>query len=106
MSNTVQHNDRITRDMAVVRGIVHRYVAPHQARVFLFGSHATGHAVRSSDIDVAVMASAPLPASVMLNLREALDDANILERVDLIDLCAVEPSFRDRALREGVEWID
>lgn len=106
MSNAVQQSDRITRDIAIVRGIVHRYLAPYLARVFLFGSYATGHAVRSSDIDVAVMASAPIPGSVMLDLREALDDANILERVDLTDLCTVEPAFRDRVLSEGIEWID
>ncbi len=104
MSSATLCADRSAHDLAIVRGIVHTLAAPYHARVFLFGSYANGSAVASSDIDIAVLANAPLPAAFMLELRDARDDANILARVDLVDLARVESPFRRRVLQEGVEW--
>ncbi len=105
MSTATLSAHRSAHDLAMVRDIVLAHTAPYHARVFLCGSYATGAAVASSDIDIALLSTAPLPSVVMLELREALDDANVLARVDLVDLARVEPSFRYRVLQEGVEWI-
>ena len=38
--------------------------------------------------------------------REALEEAPVVRRVDLVDLAEAEPAFRERVLREGVLWAE
>ncbi len=77
-----------------------------RARVYLFGSWASGTERRASDIDLAIEAPAPLPATLLAKLREAIEESHVPYRVDVVDLAEVEPSFRARALREGMLWIE
>jgi predicted nucleotidyltransferase len=79
----------------------------HQrARVYLFGSWASGTQRRASDIDLAIEAPAPLPAATLARVREAIEESHIPYRVDVVDLAEVDASFRARALREGQVWIE
>ncbi len=91
-------------DLAGVRQIVVSRLAPLQARVYLFGSRASGSAHLSSDIDVAVLPRSPLPAGLLAEVREALDDSLIPLHVDLVDLSETDSHFREAVLREGVPW--
>lgn len=75
-------------------------------QVFLFGSRARGDARRTSDIDIGLWPRAPLPAGLISELREALDESSIPYYVDVVDLTAVEPGLRERVLEEGVLWND
>lgn len=69
--------------------------------MYLFGSWASGTERRASDIDLAIDAPAPLPATLLASLREAIEESHVPYRVDVVDLAEVDPSFRARALREG-----
>jgi predicted nucleotidyltransferase len=94
----------LANDLARIREVVTRLLHGRGVRVWLFGSHASGTARRSSDVDVALLGDGPVPAEVMLTLREALDDAPVLRRVDLVDLSEVEPVFAARVMAEGIPW--
>jgi predicted nucleotidyltransferase len=91
-------------DLDETRRIVLDGLRGHRAKVYLFGSWARGENRRTSDIDVAVLPSAPLPPGVLSAIREALEDSRIVYRVDLVDLSAASPEFREKALKEGVPW--
>lgn len=78
----------------------------HPAPVYLFGSWATGHASRTSDIDVAVLPLAPLPRGLLSEIREALEESRVIFSVDLVDLSEVSEEFKERVLRKGIEWTD
>ncbi|MCU0649538.1 MAG: nucleotidyltransferase domain-containing protein [Gemmatimonadaceae bacterium] len=93
-------------DLRVIREIVRRRLAGHGIRAWLFGSHATGVARRSSDVDVALRGDDRVPAEIMIDLRDELEDASVLRRVDLVDLATVDPAFAERVLREGILWTD
>lgn len=93
------------RSLEEVRAIVLSGLRGVPARVFLFGSHARGLARRTSDIDVAIL-SDDLPAGVLSEIREALEESTIPYQVDLVDLGHADPSLRERVLREGVPWND
>jgi predicted nucleotidyltransferase len=93
-------------DLDEVRRIVHAGLRGHQARVYLFGSWATGRNRRTSDIDIAILPSEPLPEDVLSGIREALEESLVVYPVDVVDLSRVSPQFRDRVLREGVRWSD
>jgi len=74
------------------------------AEAILFGSWATGRAVRNSDIDVAILPRSPLPQGLLGDLREKLEESRVPYRVDLVDLSTVDPLFRERVLKEGIPW--
>jgi predicted nucleotidyltransferase len=63
-------------------------------RIVLFGSRANGTANPRSDIDVGVDAGHPLSLADLSLAREALESLRIMETVDLVDLAAVDKSFR------------
>jgi predicted nucleotidyltransferase len=85
--------------------MLERFFAAQPVRVYLFGSAATGQLRRGSDLDVAVLPLGALPPGWQSELRERLEESNLLYRVDLIDLSQVSPEFARRVAAEGVRWI-
>lgn len=91
-------------DLKHVRRVVLAGLGAHPARVYLFGSRATGRARRASDIDVAVWPLAELSEGTLAAIREALFETMIPYTVDLVDLRDANAAFRARVLAEGVLW--
>ena len=88
------------QDLAVLRRTFRRFPCVREVR--LFGSRATGHARRASDIDLAI--SAPdATADQWLELTEALDEAPIIYEFDVVRTDrAHNPRLLDKIAREGV----
>jgi uncharacterized protein len=68
--------------------------------VWLFGSHARGDAHAESDVDLAVLADAPLGAEACFALRTDLEDLIGVD-VDLIDLLTADDVLRVQAIEHG-----
>uniref|UniRef100_A0A7C6E6P9 Nucleotidyltransferase domain-containing protein n=1 Tax=Thermus tengchongensis TaxID=1214928 RepID=A0A7C6E6P9_9DEIN len=81
------------------------YLQGRGVKLILYGSHARGEAGRGSDLDLALLSSTPLGELLPL-LRDVLEEAPVLHRVDLVDLGEVDPAFRERVLREGIVWAE
>ena len=94
----------IDEDLERVRQLVIDGLGGQPARVYLFGSRATGRARRASDIDVAVWPLAELPEGTLAVIREALHESTVPYTVDLVDLRDTDAAFRARVLEEGVVW--
>ncbi|ADI14980.1 type VII toxin-antitoxin system MntA family adenylyltransferase antitoxin [Truepera radiovictrix] len=94
----------IAADLERVRRIILAGLAGCPARVYLFGSRASGQARSASDIDVAVWPLAPLPEGTLAAIREALEETTIPYTIDLVDLRDADASFRARVIAEGVPW--
>lgn len=90
--------------LAEVKRIVLLGLSGYEANVYLHGSWAKGVPARSSDIDVAVLPASPLPAGVLRNIREALEESTVPYSVDLVDLSGADEAFKERVLSEGVSW--
>jgi uncharacterized protein len=88
------------QDLAVLRRTFRRFPCVREVR--LFGSRATGHARRASDVDLAI--SAPdATAGQWLELIEALDEAPIIYELDILRADQTNnPRLNDRIDREGV----
>lgn len=88
------------RDLAMLRRTFRRFPCVREVR--LFGSRATGHARRASDIDLAI--SAPdATADEWLALTDALDEAPIIYEFDLVRTeRAHNPRLLEKIAREGV----
>lgn len=88
------------RDLAMLRRTFRSF--PCVGSVHLFGSRATGHARRTSDIDLAI--SAPgATIDEWLALTDALDEAPIIYEFDVVRTeRAHNPWLLERIAREGV----
>ena len=72
----------------------------------MFGSQATGKAKRYSDIDVGVLPLEHLPDLVLFNMREALEESDVIRTVDVVNLLEVGDTLRKRVVKEGILWTE
>ncbi len=70
--------------------------------VYAFGSRTTGKARRRSDLDLAVGGPQELPWPSRANLTEDFTESDLPILVDVVDLNAVTPEFRNRIQRDFV----
>jgi predicted nucleotidyltransferase len=91
-------------DLDATRKIVLARLRDYRARVYLFGSQATGKARVYSDIDVAVLPLQKLPISIFSEIHEELEESDIVRTVDVVDLTEADESFCQRVEREGIIW--
>jgi uncharacterized protein len=92
------------RALERVREITLQVLGHRDARVYLFGSSVTGRLRRSSDIDVAIDAVRVLPAALLAELRERLEESAVPYDVDIVDLSAASPEIRASVERQGLLW--
>jgi predicted nucleotidyltransferase len=92
--------------MELSRAIEHiQQLVPKLIAVYQFGSQAHGRARKDSDVDLAILAMAPIPEAGRFDLAQDL--AIMLHRdVDLIDLRAASTVMRMQALSSGVCLVD
>lgn len=92
---------RPAAELAQVRDLVHevaaivrRVTGDPSFHVRLFGSWASGNPRPHSDIDIAIDGPRPVDSAHMADIRDACDRLPTLFTIDLVDLAAVSPSFR------------
>ena len=88
------------KDLAVLCSTFHRFPCVREVRVF--GSRATGHARRASDIDLAI--SAPdATADQWLELTDAINEAPIIFELDVVRAELVHDTrLSEKIARDGV----
>lgn len=84
--------------------VIRRRLGQGHFKVFLFGSRVRGGATERSDYDVGIETTKPLPLNDLLDIRSALSDLPILQKIDLIDFGRVTDDFRQVAC-EAVEIL-
>jgi predicted nucleotidyltransferase len=87
-------------DLTTLRTILRRFPTVRQARIF--GSRATGHAHRASDIDLAI--SAPdISAAEWRDLCEALECTPIIYELDIVrEEDVIDEQLRAAIQRDGI----
>jgi uncharacterized protein len=87
--------------LAIVRAILRRCL-PTSAQVRVFGSRATGIALKPySDLDLLITAPAPLPLATVAELREAFSQSDLPFAVDLLEHHDAAPAFLARLGASG-----
>jgi predicted nucleotidyltransferase len=94
----------LTHDLETTRKIILEQLRDYRVKVWLFGSQATGNARLYSDIDIAILPLQPLSARTLSDIRETLEDSDIVRHVDIVDLSETDESFLQRVESEGVLW--
>lgn len=90
MSNAI---DLSGPEMAIVQGVLRAHLPPG-TRAWVFGSRANASARRYSDLDLALQGEGRLSADLLGLINEAFSESDLPYKVDVIDLQAVDPSFR------------
>lgn len=76
-----------------------KYLDFKKYKIFFFGSRVSGLSAERSDLDIGIEGSRPLPASLKLELEEALDELPILYKIDVVDFRKVPKKFKKEALK-------
>ncbi len=91
-------------DLDTVRQILLHHFSDYKVKIYLFGSHARGTPVRSSDIDIAILPEQSLPIGLVSEARQMLEESNILASVDLVDLSTISQALFNRIMKDGILW--
>ena len=88
------------KDLGVLRAAFRRFPAVREVRVF--GSRATGHARRASDLDLAIFAPHATPLE-WADLCDALENAPIIYELDLVRAEQnASQRLKEKIQREGI----
>src|SRR5208282_5024709 len=88
------------KDLAALRGALRRFPAVREVRVF--GSRATGHARRASDLDLAIFAPDATPRE-WAEICEALENAPLIYELDLVRPEQTSNALlKEKISREGI----
>lgn len=79
-------------DLEAVRAILRRHIPGREVRAF--GSRVAGKVKPFSDLDLAVMGAAPLPASTLADLKDAFSESDLPFKVDIVDWAETQENFR------------
>ncbi|MFN2378241.1 MAG: nucleotidyltransferase family protein [Candidatus Binatia bacterium] len=101
-----QANSLLDSSLREVRRIVLEGLGDCRAKVWLFGSRASGGAREGSDIDVAVLPLDSIRPGVFASIRDALEESPVPWNVDLVDLTTASPALRANVEKEGIAWRD
>jgi type I restriction enzyme S subunit len=88
---------------AIVRDILQSHLPP-SAKIWVFGSRATGGAKPFSDLDLAIDAARPLTLDETASLRDAFSESDLPWKVDVVDTHTIDAGFRQIILTNAVRF--
>jgi uncharacterized protein len=94
----------MTSEIEKIQQFILDFLKDTEASIFLFGSWAGNRQRVGSDIDIGIIPRGKFDATVLILLREILENLNTPYKVDLVDFSLVYDSFKKESLREGIWW--
>jgi len=86
--------------LRLVCDILQRLI-PH-CRVWAFGSRVTGTHKDYSDLDLTIIADAPLDITTSANVSDAFSQSDLPYKVDLVEWATTSESFRNMILQNKI----
>lgn len=86
----------------IVQEILRRRVP--RAEVWVFGSRSRGTAKPHSDLDLAILAGAPLDGMLLAEIEEDFSESDLPFRVDVVDWAAAGEDFQ-KMIRDAHEVL-
>jgi len=77
-----------------------------KAKIYLYGSRATGDFHDRSDIDIAVDMGKQVSRFETGEVRDMLEASNVPYHFDVVDLHSVNEQMQKDILQEGIIWSD
>jgi predicted nucleotidyltransferase len=86
--------DLSKENLALVLMILSKYLPLH-AKIWLFGSRATGRAKKYSDIDLLIDIGNAIPMQLLSQLNSAFDESILPYKVDIADASTITDAFKE-----------
>lgn len=81
------------------------FLEDEDVKVVLFGSRARGDSLRTSDVDIGIMAGEGFKdRRKLVLLREHVEELNIPYKVEIVELSGVSREFEAAVLKEAEVW--
>lgn len=88
-----------------ILNIIFERLGKEECIVFLFGTHAQGNAVRSSDVDIGILSNHDIRPDDFVEIEEKLNnEVPFLRKIDLVDFSAVDQKVKEEATKEMIIW--
>jgi predicted nucleotidyltransferase len=86
--------DLSEKHLALVLMILSQHLPSH-AKIWLFGSRATGRAKKYSDIDLLIDIGNAIPIQLLSQLNSAFDESVLPYKVDIADANTITDAFKE-----------
>ena len=83
-----------------IKNIILKYLP--ESRIYIFGSRATGHARKYSDVDVAVE-DISMTDKIQIQIEIELENSTLPYEVDVIDLNNISERFKSQIVDDLIE---
>lgn len=86
--------------------LMENFVSPLKklgARVYLFGSRATGKQQKFSDVDLLFSSSPQLPSAEVYVLLAKMEESSFPYKIDLVNEAELAHSYKDSVNRDKIE---
>jgi len=95
----------ITKLKKQILEIIFKHISKGSCVIFLFGSLAQNKVYFSSDIDIGIISDKPLKNSILVKIKQELEEVETLRDIDIVDFSSVgDKNFLKIALREVKIW--
>ncbi len=94
--------DKKTKE--AIKKIIFQHLSPNEYHIFLFGSRASGTHRKWSDYDIGILGKEEIPAPIITQIEEGLDQSNIPYVVEVVDFNCVSDRFKSVALTKIKSW--
>src|SRR3990167_6430275 len=85
--------------------IIFRHIPKETCTIFLFGSLAQNKAYPSSDIDIGIVRDQALKNSLLVKIKQELEQVKTLRDIDVVDFSSIQDKdFLKIALKEVKIW--
>lgn len=87
---------------SILKSILNKYLSGPDYKYFVFGSRAVSKRRKFSDLDIGILGPSEIPGSIMVQIKQDLNDSDIPYLTDVVDLSIVSESFRKKALSNTI----
>lgn len=91
------------KDWALVLNLVINPLKKQKAKVWIFGSRARGNFKPFSDLDIVFENQEKFPQGFLSKIIEAVEESNLVIKVDLVSFDDLAESYKESVLKERVE---
>lgn len=76
------------------------------AKIYLYGSRATGTHRSTSDIDLAIDAGEKIRRETMININKSIANLHLSLEVEMVDMNSISQGHFERVEREKILWVE
>lgn len=86
----------------VLKSILNKYLPDPDYKYFVFGSRAVAKHRKFSDLDIGILGPSEIPGSIMVQIKQDLNDSDIPYLTEVVDLSTVSENFKKKALSNTI----